>query len=465
MKKLSVTTISLLVAVLTACQNTDMSAQSSVRLPPQFEHGQKATGAGEILQWWRNWRDPQLTRLIEQGLANNLDVALAQSRLSEAQANSRAADADRGPSVSAVASGGWSVTDLDSGRVNPSSSRSYSGFGALVASWEPDFFGQKRSDADAAQHVALSYQEQVYAAQLLVASQIAENYFKIYATEQQSAVLKQNISSLQQLQRYIKGRFVAGDATAYEVNEINSQISALQAKQATLQAQADSYQRNIAVLLGQPAQGFRVVKQGDPLAHIPTAPSGQQPGNLVERRPDIRANAQQIQAAMAKVASAKADLYPRFDITFAGHGGRIELNNDLSHVSGLGSLLSLGVQLPIFTNGRIQANIDAADARLKGALIQYDKTLLTALSEVDSAYQMQYSLTNQTRLLQTAYQQAEKQARDAQALFRHGEKTLDVALRAQISALNYRAQIIESQLNSAQNLINLYKALGGGWQP
>lgn len=465
MKTLSMTTIGLLVTVLTACQNTDMSAQSAVQLPGQFEHSQAAAGSREVVQWWRNWQDPQLTRLIEQGLANNLDVALAQSRLREAQANSRAADADRGPSVGAAASGGWSVADLDTGRGNPPSSRSYSALGAIVASWEPDFFGQKRSDADAAQHIALSYQEQVYAAQLLVASQIAENYFKIYATDQQSAVLKQNISALQQLQRYVKGRFAAGDATAYEVNEIGSQVSALQAKQATLQAQSDSYQRNIAILIGQTPQGFRIIKSADPLARLPAAPSGQQPGNLLERRPDIRANAQQIQAAMAKVASAKADLYPRFDITFAGQGGRIELNNDLSHVSGLGSLLSLGVQLPIFTNGRIQANIDAADARLKGALVQYDKTLLNALGEVDSAYQMQYGLTNQTQLLQKAYQQAEQQARDAQALFRHGEKTLDVALRAQITALNYRGQIIESRLHSAQNLINLYKALGGGWQP
>ncbi len=116
----------------------------------------------------------------------------------------------------------------------------------------------------------------------------------------------------------------------------------------------------------------------------------------------------------------------------------MELNNDLSHLSGVGSLADLGIQLPIFTNGCLDANIDAADARLKSVVIQYDKTLLNALAEVEGGYQMQYALTRQIQQLTNAYQQAKKQASDAQKLFKHGEKTLDVALHAQISALSYQ---------------------------
>ncbi|PJG82928.1 efflux transporter outer membrane subunit [Caviibacterium pharyngocola] len=465
MKRIKLIATAMLLVVLSACSNTEIDARSGVTLPSEFERTQATKGSTEIAQWWRNWQDPQLNALIERGLAANLDIANVQARLKEAQANSRAAEADRGPSLGAAGAVGGGISNVDTGMTNSSVSRTRSLSGGIIASWEPDFFGQKRSDAQAAEAVTLGYQEQVYAAQLLVAAQIAENYFKIYAVDQQSAVIKRNVYTLQQLQRYIQGRFDAGQATAYEINEINGQISALQAKQATLTAQADSYQRNIAVLLGQTPQGFRLVKNADPLARIPAAPSGQQPGDLLERRPDIRAGARQIEAYMAKLASAKADLYPRFDMTFIGQGGRVVLNNDLSPISGLGSLFNIGVQLPIFTNGRIAANIDAADARLKAALIQYDKTLLTALGEVDSAYQLQYGLNNQTRLLQKAYAQAQKQASDAQALFKHGEKTLDIALRAQISALNYQEQIIQSRLARAQNLVNLYKSLGGGWQP
>lgn len=119
--------------------------------------------------------------------------------------------------------------------------------------------------------------------------------------------------------------------------------------------------------------------------------------------------------------------------------------------------------MPIFTNGRIAANIEAAEASLKAALIQYDKTLLTALAEVDSAYQQQYALNNQNHLLQKYYQQANKQAIDSEKLFKYGDKTLDVALRAKIAAYSTQEKLIQSQLSQAQNLIRLYKSIGGGW--
>lgn len=464
MKKLTLTSFAIFSVILTACSQMQINTESGISLPERFDQAEAAKGSAQIRQWWRNWHDPQLTALIEKGLNENLDIRLARARLSEAQANSDYAEAERGINIGASGSAVGGVSDVNTGVSNPGRSRSGGAYGGISASWEPDFFGQKRSDADAAQAVALSAQEQVYAAQLLVSSEIADNYFRIHALEQQNAVLEKNIKTMRELQRYVQGRFNAGQATAYEVNEIAAQITALQARQATLKAQADVFQRNIAILTGTVPQGFSIVKSGNPLAKIPAAPSGQLPAAVIERRPDIRANALQIQAAAAKSASARADLYPRFDINFMGRGGRIELNNDLSHISGLSGLAGLDVQLPLFTNGRIQANIDAADARLKVALIQYDKTLLTALGEVDSAYQNHRSLTAQTRLLQKSHTQAQKQASDAQLLFKHDDKTLDVAIRARVTALNYQEQLIQSQLAQAQNLLGLYKALGGGWQ-
>lgn len=170
-----------------------------------------------------------------------------------------------------------------------------------------------------------------------------------------------------------------------------------------------------------------------------------------------------MQAQVANLAGKQADLYPRFDITFQGQGGYLKLDQDLGNISSLAGLASLGVQLPIFTNGRIAANIEAAQASLKAALIQYDKTLLTALAEVDSAYQQQYALNNQNHLLQKYYQQANKQAIDSEKLFKYGDKTLDVALRAKIAAYSTQEKLIQSQLSQAQNLIRLYKSIGGGW--
>ncbi|MEG9545810.1 TolC family protein [Mannheimia sp. HC-2023] len=457
-------TIAIFTAFLTACNSITVDTQSSVEVPLEFDQTQAAKGASEIQQWWKNWNDPQLTALIEQGLANSLDIKLAQARLAEAQANSQYTKADKGINIGASGSVGAGMLDMDTGLFDPKRSDVAAVQGGISASWEPDFFGKKRSDADAARAGTLARQEQVYGAQLLVSSGIAENYLRIYAIDQQQEILRKNVAILNELQRYIQGRFNAGQATAYEISEIKAQITALQAQQSTLQSQADALTRNIAVLVGSVPQGFHIAKSGNPLAKIPDSPSGQVPSTVIERRPDIRANARQVEAMAAKLASAKADLYPRFDIQFLGQGGYIKINNDLSPISALANLVSVGVKLPIFTNGRIQANIDASDARLQAAMIEYDNSLLKALGEVDSAYQHQSSLAKQSRLLENAVRQAQKQANDAQRLFKYGEKTLDVAIRARTSVLNYQQQLVQSQLSQALNLISLYKALGGGWR-
>lgn len=300
---------------------------------------------------------------------------------------------------------------------------------------------------------------------MLVAGQIAESYANIAALTQQNALLQQNEKLLRQLKHYVEGRFQAGQVNANDVLQVESRISAMQAQQATLGAQIAGNERAIAILVGKPPQGFKLNKSAvDFLGVLPPAPNGIVPGDVLERRPDLRAYRAQVQALAAKLASAKADLYPRFDIQFMGQTGRIDINTDIPDLKGWGNLLSLDMNLPIFTNGRIQANIDAADARLKAALLQYDKALLQALADVDNSYQAQVALNRQTQLLQTAYQQAQKQAGNAQKLFQYGEKTLDNALTARLTALDYQNQLIQSRLTRAKNLVNLYKALGGGWQ-
>ena len=132
-------------------------------------------------------------------------------------------------------------------------------------------------------------------------------------------------------------------------------------------------------------------------------------------------------------------------------------------LTGWASLLSVGIQTPLFTNGRIKANIKAADARLQTALLEYDKRLLTALGEVDSAYQGVESLSRQTELLQTAHNQAAHHASDTEKMFRNGYKTLDVALKAHIAEEQMQENLIAARLARAQMLVSLYKALGGGW--
>ena len=139
------------------------------------------------------------------------------------------------------------------------------------------------------------------------------------------------------------------------------------------------------------------------------------------------------------------------------------MDGNAPDLKGWGNLFSVGLQVPLFTNGRIRANIDAADARLKTALLEYDRTLLQALADVDNAYQGYHALDRQHEHLLAAQRLAHKHADDADKLFRHGHKTLDNALNARLDAEQAEEHLMQNELARAQMLVNLYKALGGGW--
>jgi len=436
---------------------------SKVTLPDSFEHGQKAKGVIDVSQWWTLWKDPQLNSLVQQGIANNLDIELARTHLAEARATAQLASADKGPSIGLSGSVGGFGSNVDLPYIGKQDTTGYNAMGGLSASWEPDFFGKKQSDADAANYAALSKEEEIYATQVAVVSQIAQSYFNYNALWRQHDLLKKNIDVLEQLLRYMKGRFQAGQVTRYEVDEVETKISVLHSQQAALLAQAENYQRQIAVLLGKPPQAITLHPNTNVLTYAPAAPSGQLPSSVMERRPDVRAHALGIKARAAQVASAKADLLPRFDIKFLGQGGRIGFDSDLSGVNILAGVISAGVQLPIFTNGRIQANIDAADARLKSSVIEYDKTLLKALAEVESSYHLHDALSTRIQLLKKSASLQQKQAKDAFTLFQHGHKTLDNVLTAQLGTLDVQNQLDQAQLQRHENMIRLYQALGGGW--
>lgn len=466
--------------LLCACRNIDIAADSGIRLPEHFSQNQAAHGSADIAVWWRQWRDPVLDSLIERALAQNFDIRIAQSRLNEARAVAQLARADLGPTAGAAALAalgrGGSANPLDENlrqnlsRLPQAGALAEDGFSArgkmagagFAASWEPDIFGQKRSDADAARHAALGRQEAVYGARLLAAADTADHYFQARAAQGRLKTAADSVAVLEKMLRYLQGRFKAGHLTAAEVAQARSALASAQAKQSTIAAEYAAQVRAIAVLTGQVPQDFVLPDSStDALAKQPDAPSGQTPQGLLERRPDLRAAAAEVRAYAAKLASTKADLLPRFSIRFLGQSGRIDL--DSSDLKGWNSLVSVGIQLPLFTNGRISANIQAADARLQTALLRYDQTLLTALGEVDTAYQGQSALTRQNALLAGAARQSAQQAADSGKLFRHGSVTLDSALKAELAAQEARENLIRSQLARAQAALGLYKALGGGW--
>ena len=471
---------------LAACAvNTDVP--SRVAVPPSFEQTSEQAGAigqpeNDLSRWWTTWQDPVLRNLVEQALRENRNLAAAQATMQAAQAQADLADAVRRPQIGAGANlyaTGKQDNPLPNGvrqaagSINPQLGQADFDnvnlrSAALSASWSPDIFGQKKSDAEAARQVALGEAERWHGAQLMLTAQTAQHYLNARALEARQAQAAQRIGSLKNLLRYVQGRFKAGHVSAYEVRQVEAQLAAAQAEAATLDAQRAAHVRSIAVLTGQVSQGFRLPESGattNILANLPAPPQGATPLDVLTRRPDVRAAERQARAAAAKLASAKMDRLPRFDIQFAWSNGRIGLDSNLSSIAkSTGGLLSAGVTVPLFTAGRIRANIAAADARVQAAAAQYDNTVLTALAEVDSSYHLQRGLFDQRARAADAAAQSSRQARQSRRLFELGKLTLDQALTAEIAASQAQEALVRARLVEGENLLRLYQALGGGWQ-
>ena len=374
-----------------------------------------------------------LNQLLERGLAQNFEIRAARSRWEEARQLAGLASADRGASVGASAKGSYTLA----GRMeNPLNAQSRAQLAqnpntaalaaphfdmndgnniqlGLSASWEPDFFGRKSSDEDAARAGAAAAAAQYRGAQLLTAAAIVDGYLQARALQARQRLHEAHLATLKRLQHYVAGRYQAGQTSAYELNDIDSKISALNAKGALLHSDYERQVRALAVLTGRRPTDFQLAEgRADLFTRQPAAPAGALPSSLLERRPDLLAKAALVKARAAQVASAQADFLPRFTLEFSLPFLSI---NGSSHAQGWASMVNANLQTPLFTNGRLDRQLGAAEARLRTARLDYDQTLLQALADVDNAHQAHRALERQNELLAAAQTAALRQAEDGEA--------------------------------------------------
>ncbi len=339
--------------------------------------------------------------------------------------------------------------------------------GGLAATWEVDIFGSRRSDRDAARQAALGMQERQHGAQMLVAADIASNYFEARSIERRQQVLENSIAVAHRLQRYAQGRFDAGQATRFDVDRAHTQVESIESMRAPLQSLLSARIRRLAVLTGRTPESLAKLPPQIPFpalssSLIPAALPTVLPSDVLERRPDVRGTANMVRALAAKLGSAKADLLPKFYVGFLAQDGHIE-------ISGLPSLnpnlmgLSAGVKLPLFDAGRIHANITASDARLQAAAIQYEQSILTALEDVENAYSARRALDERADKLSSAWKVAQDGADHADHLFQEGTGLLQPVLEAKLQSLQREDELIQNQTARALTTVLLYKAIGGGW--
>lgn len=450
------------------CTVKDSAAPPSrVVLPTRFAEAPVTDGMhADLGRWWTQWHDPVLDRLVDDALAANPDLAVARDHVRQARAYVAVARSALYPTVGAtgdIAGGGlgWSNPAVPAALApnlgDPATDGHLAG---LAAAWEPDIFGGRAADLRAARAVAQSVEEQLRGTRMLVAADMVENYVASVDDLRRVALIDRAAAMLDRMEAYAGARMAAGQATRADIDAIRARRRTVLAARPLLVADVDTRRRRMAVLSGRLPEQAPAIPQ-PALFVIPPVPVGIVPVGVMDRRPDIRARRDLVQAALERLRSARTDLLPRFGLEFFGGNGRLRFDG-LPGLSGSGGLMALTTYLPIFTAGRIHARIDVADARLDEAVTLYDQALLTALSEVESAYESRAALDVQGQGLSAALVMARRAAEDRLGLFDGGRSTLLDALQARLDAVAIEDAGVRSEDGRAMATIRLAVALGGG---
>jgi outer membrane protein, multidrug efflux system len=432
-----------------------------------------ARPAVELARWWQSFNDPQLDTLIDEALASNFDEKIALSRIREERAYLVISQAALFPTLDL--GGSYS-------RQRVSANTPFGGFPQLFplesnyyqlgfdASWELDVFGGIRRGKQAAQADLAASVENERDVRVTLLAEVARDYVAVRALERRILIAQASLRDQSDSMKLTQERFQMGFAPKLDVLQARSLLASTQAQVPELENERSQTIHRLSVLLGREPDALStalsdtapIPGSGDPDAIAVRIPEGL-PSDLLRRRPDIRGAERDIAAATARVGVATADLFPKFSIT--GTAG-LESISTSDFFSAPSRLWTVGPSMtwPIFEAGQIRANISAQNAREEQALYVYRKTVLTALEEVDDAlvaYAKERTRHEALVASAQAFAQSEVLARDR---YEEGYSSYLNVLEAQRSLYTAQDAVAQSDQQLIDDLIALYKALGGGWQ-
>ncbi|NPT57730.1 efflux transporter outer membrane subunit [Paraburkholderia elongata] len=444
-------------------------------MPASFtEQTGAATSAAKAPQtsddtWWKGFGDATLDSLMADALQSAPDLAVAQARIREARALRGIAGADQYPTVDVGAKydrthGSANVpVGVPPGGLGPGANGNLWQAG-FDASWEIDVFGGKRRGVEAAD---ASYQAAVADlgdVELTLLAEVARNYIELRGVQRQLAVARSNLAIQQDSLSLTRSQFDAGLASRLDVLRAQAQVSDTEAAIPTFEADERASIYRIGALIGQPPE--QLLAQLDAPQAIPLAvaevPVGL-PSDLLRRRPDIRAAEHRIAAANARIGVAQADLYPHFSLT--GAAG-LESLNASTFLTAPSRYFSIGPNISwlIFDAGKVRFQMRAEEARTDQAAAAYQRTVLGALRDVETAL-VSYAQSQVRHERLAAEVTADREAVTiATRLYRQGLNDFLSVLDAERSLYAADDKLAQSDRDTALALVALYKALGGGWQ-
>ena len=441
-----------------------------VALPTQFvgSDGQTAPGEPAVQRWWNNFNDPLLAQLVADAVRNNNDLQAAIARVNQSRALYNQTFLNLFPTI--TADGQYANTHTPTstfaggaikiGKDHIDNDYFSTGFDAV---WELDVFGRVRRSVEAQDAQLDSSVAGLQDGIRILVSEVARNYIQLRGAQQQKAVSQENARTQEQVVKVAEALFKGGQSTEFDVVRARAQNSSTLATIPPLEASEKQAIYRLSVLTGRQPQ--ELVSQLSPVQALPTYTGPVtlgDPAALLKRRPDIRAVERQLAAATAGIGVAQGDLFPK--ITFVGSIS-LQAPSVPELTSGRNDAWNLtpGISWPAFNLGRVLAQVDQAEAVSAEALARYEQSILIALEETEGAL-AQFTAAKQRRdYLKISVEQSGKAVAIARTQYENGLVDLLPVLDAQRTALLAQLELVGSETNLLSSLVQLFKALGGGW--
>lgn len=466
------TTALLLCVALSACAvgpDYHAAGMAALKVPDRFAAAPERLQMPPVdpIRWWNGFDDPVLSRLVEQAFAANLDIGAAGARLRQARATVRQAIGAGLPQVGASGSVTRSIGRDGQGFVDTTTGNTFSSGGDTTvyragfdASWEADIFGGIRRSVEAARADAAASEATLHNTQLSIAAEVALNYVQARLAQARLGIARANLASQDETVQIVGWRVQAGLVSSLDLEQARQLRATTAATIPTLETAYVEAANRIAVLLGE-APGA-VTALLDPGAPVPLAPPAAAiPAEVVQRRPDIAAAERSLAAETARIGIATAELYPALNLSgsFAGS------DTSIGGLPGaaIGGLVA-GITAPIFQGGQIRARIEGQRAATDAALANYRQTVLTALEEVENALTALSSTERRERELLIAEEASRNAVIYARSQYRAGLIDFQTLLDSERSLLSGQDSRAGARADRATATVQLFKALGGGWQ-
>ncbi len=455
-------------AVLSGCALAPTYERPATPQPAAFKELQDSASAGwapaapaDALDrgpWWTLFNDPVLDGLVRQVEVSNQNVAAAVAAYSQARAVVAQQRASLFPTVTLT--GGANRNGNGGGNDNNNGRTSNSFRLNIGSSWEPDVWGRLRAGISAAQANAQASAADLASARLSAQGELAADYFSLRSVDAQRALLATTIEGYQRVLKITQNRFDVGIVPHSDVYQAQTQLASAQSDDLTLARQRAQLEHAIAVLVGKAPADFALAPAPWNVT-VPDVPVGV-PSTLLERRPDIAASERAVAAANAQIGLVRAAYFPQIGLT-ASYGPSASAIGDLFKASSMAWALGLSATETIFNGGANRAAVQGADAAREQAVARYRQTVLDAFADVEDQLNATRVLAQQQDLQRQASAAADKVEEQVLNRYKAGQVSYSEVVQAQVTALNARRALVQTQGNRQTTAVALIQSLGGGW--